>query len=122
MDRASSLAETEHQATVPARIIWVILNQFTVLNHSTDLLGRDHAIRARHLPQCMRQIKPPLGRSRSDTLHDIRLGAHAAVLSVGSISSTISPGVHHAERSSRLNTPNGEAQRPVCEQREQPIR
>jgi hypothetical protein len=46
---------------VPARIVWVILDQITVFNHDADLLGRDHPIRAGHLAQRMRQVKPPLG-------------------------------------------------------------
>ena len=89
MDGASTLAETEEQATGPTRILGVILHQLTVVNHGVNLLSRDHSIRARYLPQGMWQVKPPPSRGRSDTLHDIRLRAHAAVLSVASISSRV---------------------------------
>jgi hypothetical protein len=61
-----------------------------VVNHGANLLGRDHPIRARHLPQGVRQIKPPPGGGRSDALHDIRLTAHPPVLLAAYISSRVS--------------------------------
>jgi hypothetical protein len=49
-----------------ARIVRIILDQLTSLNYGFDLIGTDHALRTRHLPDRVGQKQQPFSRGPSN--------------------------------------------------------
>jgi hypothetical protein len=43
MHRPSAVAETQHQTTMAAKVVGIILNQLTLRNDNIDFVGTDHA-------------------------------------------------------------------------------
>lgn len=60
MDWAIATTKTQYQAAMPSSILWVILNHFTSSNDRLNLVGENHPIGPRHLPNGVRQKQQPL--------------------------------------------------------------
>ena len=58
---APFISSTKKETTVAAPIFGIVFNEFAQLNHRSDLAGGNHSLRARHLPDRMRQVKQALG-------------------------------------------------------------
>ncbi len=54
MYRTVVIPKAEHEATVTARIFWVVLDDLTICEYSSHLCRADHPIRPQHLSKGMR--------------------------------------------------------------------
>ena len=89
MDRAAIVAAPHNQATAPAHILRIIFNEFSTLKNGPNLLRGDHAIRPRHLADCVWQEQQPLRKRRSHAPQDFQLFWHARNLTFPALSSKI---------------------------------
>ena len=58
------------QATVAAYILWIVLDDGSLLDDRSDLTWCDHSVRVGHLMNCVRQEEQPLRSGASDFLDD----------------------------------------------------
>ena len=76
MEEAVVIRAAEQQATVAARILWIVLNHRAGFHHATDIRRQDHAFGTRHLAERVRQEENLQRRSPADLNEDVRFSRH----------------------------------------------
>lgn len=72
-----AIAEPKQEATVPSRVLRIILDNFAARDHLPDLSSADHSVRPKHLPERMGKKEHFRPCCLSDLMENIRTLLHA---------------------------------------------
>ena len=72
----ASGSPAKQEATVPAGVCRVILDNFSLFNHEPDITPPNHSVGPKHLLQCMRQEKDPFPPGLPDVCQNVGLMLH----------------------------------------------